>query len=210
MADWDMSEMLMMSRWWGSANLADNEEFWRDCSVYYHEKTVVLPLCHEPAQCDMVTRLIKCPPGVCGICCHYPRVAITQAEQKELESVSCRQVRIERGSNGETFLNISGGCQFLKKNACSIYEHRPRVCRAFPILNPREAVTFDGQLIKQMQMRLKCRPAMNAIRAVLSGACRNNNWLLLPDLSLVPAYNTGGRSAAASRDPAYVSLVAAP
>ena len=188
MADLDAHEMVMFAKWHGVTDLVHNESFWDDCLKTYIGKSVVLPYDDDPSERRKVSMLVHCPPGVCGQCCrYYDRIAITSGEYKTISSATGKRVNID--VEGEQFfLRIGDCCQFLKDNACTIYDIRPAVCRAFPILGPRETVSPDGTIFKQLQIRLQCPPSLSAIRTTLSQACSGGKLMILPDLSLIPTY----------------------
>jgi len=63
-------------------------------------------------------------------CCRgFPSVALTPKEYAELERLGA--VRLQFLLNGQHFLLIENGCEFLVENRCGIYSHRPSVCRRF-------------------------------------------------------------------------------
>ena len=192
MADLDIQEMKMFAKWYGTHDLVNNRDFWQDCMSAYLNKSVTLPVYDEPTEHEAVLKMVKCPPGECGSCCrHYEKIAISPEEYESLVHLKRGDVRIIRDENGHLFLDPRGGCQFLVNNICTVYEQRPGVCRSFPILSPREAVTPEGKSCRQIQMRLECPPALEAIRTVFSRACNGGKVMLLPDLSLIPAYEDG-------------------
>jgi Fe-S-cluster containining protein len=192
LADLDLQEMKMFAKWYGVPDLVHNDGFWRDCMSAYLYKSVILPVYDEPAEHEAVLNMVQCPPGACGSCCrHYEKIAMTQDEYIRLSSLNRGAVRTINDEKGQLYLDLHDGCQFLSNNICTVYAQRPGVCRSFPILSPRNAVTPDGQPCKQMQMRLECSAALEAIRKIFVQACNSGNVMLLPDLSLIPVYNNG-------------------
>lgn len=191
MADLDIQEMKMFAKWYSTPDLSNNQEFWRDCMSAYVDKSITLPMYDEPAEKEAILKLIKCPPGQCGACCRYDKVAITWEEYELLRRNTHNEVNILSDDKGNIFLDSSHGCQFLKNNICVIHSFRPSVCRSFPIIAPKDAITTDGAQVKQIQMRLKCPASLEAIRTVFSRACSTGKVMLLPDLSLIPAYEGG-------------------
>jgi hypothetical protein len=183
----------MMAKWYGRPDLIESEEFWQDCLSAFKDKTVPLPVRDEPAERARIRGLVNCPPGVCGTCCQYERVPITQDELRVLKSVCRTEVRSERDVDGKIFLTTRGECQFLQSKTCTIYGSRPQSCRAFPIASPADSVAAGSANPRQLLMKLACPPAMAAVRSVLTQACAGGKVLLLPDLSLIPSYQENRR-----------------
>jgi Fe-S-cluster containining protein len=191
LADLDMQEMKMFAKWHATANLADNAEFWQDCLAAYVDKAVTLPMYDQPAERESVLKLVRCPPGECGACCRYDRVALTRQERIALEAASRQTVNTSADEAGNMYMTTGGGCRFLKNNACTVYPQRPAVCAAFPVITARDAVTMDGTSLKQIRVKLKCPAALEVVKTIMTGVCAGGKVVLLPDLSLVPAYENG-------------------
>jgi Fe-S-cluster containining protein len=190
-ADLDLQEMKMFAKWYGTPDLFKLPEFWGDCMRAYMDKSVTLPMYDEPAEREAVLDLVKCPPGECGDCCRYDKVALTQEEYETLVARTDARLDLITDANGNLFIDSSGGCPFLKDNICSIYAFRPSVCRSFPIVTPKEAVDADGALLKQIQVRIKCPAALEAVKTIFTRVCSSGKLMLLPDLSLIPVYDGG-------------------
>ena len=63
-------------------------------------------------------------------CCRgFPSVELTAEEYAVLKGLGA--VRLEFTLNGHYYLLIEHGCEFLVGNRCSIYDHRPAICRRF-------------------------------------------------------------------------------
>jgi len=63
-------------------------------------------------------------------CCRgFPSVRLTAEEYCCLEQLGA--ARLQFLLNGEHYLIIEHGCEFLEDNRCGIYEQRPLVCRLF-------------------------------------------------------------------------------
>jgi Fe-S-cluster containining protein len=191
LADLDLQEMKMFAKWYGTTELVNNPEFWRDCMSAYLEKSVTLPIFDEPGEREALLKLVNCPPGACGDCCRYDKVAVTREEYNALLSNTRQPINVISDNEGNLFLDSSNGCQFLKNNTCVIYTFRPSVCRSFPIVTPKDAVDMDGKQLKQIQVRIKCPAALEAVRKIFTGVCSTGKLMLLPDLSLIPAYDGG-------------------
>lgn len=180
MAEMSFAEMDMTAKYYGDRNLLDNEFFWLDCLVNYRDRAVILPVADCPATRRMLHSLLKCTSGECGACCHYGRVDLSNDDIKRL---SPRKPNISVDEKG-CYLDCSQGCQFLKDGACSVYDDRPDICYEFPFQAPIDSVLPDGKQVKRAVYRLKCKPALDVIRAAFRYAMTSNS-LLLPDLNIV-------------------------
>ncbi len=68
--------------------------------------------------------------GCDAACCRgFPSVRLTYEEYAELERLGA--TRLYFLLNGDHFLLIENGCEFLTNNRCSIYNSRPDICRRF-------------------------------------------------------------------------------
>ena len=202
MADLDPQEMIMFAKWHGVVDLVHNEAFWDDCLATYIGKSITLPYDDTPEERLSVNATVDCPPGTCGQCCRYDdRVAITSEEYRAISSNTKSRLNIDT-EDGQLYLRLDGDCQFLKDNACTIYDFRPTVCRTFPVLSPRETISPDGTIFRQLQIRLQCPSALSAIKTLLSRACSSGKLMILPDLSIIPTHeNTGATLSHLQRRP---------
>jgi len=65
-----------------------------------------------------------------GVCCRsFPTVELTWPEYETLRSLGAQ--RLEFSPTGHCRLVIEFGCEFQVDGRCSIYQHRPSVCRRF-------------------------------------------------------------------------------
>jgi uncharacterized protein len=65
-----------------------------------------------------------------GACCRsFPNVALTWAEYEQLRALGA--ARLHFSLSGQHRLIIENGCEFFMQGRCSIYQHRPDVCRRF-------------------------------------------------------------------------------
>jgi Fe-S-cluster containining protein len=65
-----------------------------------------------------------------GVCCRsFPTVELSWPEYQTLRALGARC--LEFSLTGHHKLIIENGCEFLVQGRCSIYEHRPDVCRRF-------------------------------------------------------------------------------
>ena len=192
MADLDTQEMKMFAKWHGTLDLVNVASFWCDCMSAYRDKSVILPLIDTAIEREKVSQLIKCPPGECGECCrHHNTIAISHLEYISLQAVQKQQPNVSQSSNGQLYLCVQNGCQYLVRNVCSVYAVRPSVCKAFPIVAPKDATDVNGTAVKQLQIRLQCQAALDAVHAIFHEVCASGKLLVLPDLSLIPAYENG-------------------
>jgi len=83
----------------------------------------------------------KCP----AYCCTYPRIKVTDADIKRLakglgKPVAYVREKYTKHVDGERVLRhkqdeiFETSCKFLDSETrqCTVYEHRPRICRSFP------------------------------------------------------------------------------
>jgi Fe-S-cluster containining protein len=68
------------------------------------------------------------------------------------------------GRKKRTLRSHEGGCVFLDKNLCMIYEVRPKCCRDFPHSALRER-TLGGRMSSQFRRMSVCPIVFNAIEA---------------------------------------------
>jgi len=191
-AELDAQEMKMFAKWHGVCDLVNSDDFWMDCMSAYRDKSVTIPLYDTAVGREEMSRLVKCPPGECGVCCGYHEtIAISGLEYKALCAVARQRPNMQRDSNGQMYLRVKDGCQYLVDNACSVYAVRPAVCKAFPLVASKDSVDLNGAHVKQLQIRLQCQAALDALRDVFYMVCAEGKVLVLPDLSLVPAYENG-------------------
>lgn len=65
-----------------------------------------------------------------GVCCRsFAAVEITWDEYERLKALGAS--RLQLSLYGPHRLQIDYGCEFLAQGRCSIYEHRPDICRRF-------------------------------------------------------------------------------
>jgi Fe-S-cluster containining protein len=63
-------------------------------------------------------------------CCRgFPSVKLTPEEYGTLERLGA--TRLQFLLNGEHYLIIEHGCEFLENNRCGIFNQRPEICRLF-------------------------------------------------------------------------------
>ena len=190
-------EQSLFSKWYGDADIAQKPEYWEDVLDLYSKAgiDVPLPIGYNPQSVRMVLDTLKCPPGECGLCCHYGRIPVhlhdveriaenTDFSYKDLTKL----ITVKDGKN--FFEAGERGCPFLKDNKCSIYAFRPDGCYLFPIQSPVEA-SANGHKVQQMRMRIKCRPALGVARKIILKALGEGNRLLLPNLIIIDREDKG-------------------
>lgn len=193
MADLSQAEQILFSTFWGKDNLIDDEEFWLQVMMLLmpEDKMIALPLHFNLLTVRRVLDMLQCPVGKCGLCCHYPRVTMSDTDiDKILKNTDYTEddlAKVIQQDERGKFMNCSGegGCFFLKDNSCTIYKYRPDVCYLFPIQGGVDAM-IEGQAVQIMRIKLKCLAAIEVTRAILRESLAAGNLRLLPDLSLVP------------------------
>ncbi len=167
-------EARLYARWTGR-DFINLEEYWEDVFKSMIDMDVPLPYRYNPVTVRMIHEMLKCPPGKCGICCNYPQVPLAKHDIKRMEQAGIKLPEIKQKEDGTLYFDCSNGCPFLRNNTCTIYnKYRPDACWLFPV-QPKK----DSELLF---MRIKCKPAMDVIRKVITEAVKENNWLLLPNL----------------------------
>ena len=195
MSELTIAERELFAKYWGQEDLAHNEDFWADIRVRYmgSDKVITLPVSYNPLTVRRVLDMLKCPPGVCGLCCRYKTIHITSDDiltiientgytQEDMDGL------LKEDDKGKYLEGLPDGCPFLMDNACAIWEHRPSVCYLYPIQGGRTAFLGEEQ-ISQMIIKLKCPASIGIVEKVMQRAVTENpNMMLLPDLSLVNKY----------------------
>lgn len=69
------------------------------------------------------------PCGGCSACCHYAGIPVDMKRDKG----RLLHLLTERTRDGDLVLQqrADGACIHLGKQGCTVYEHRPAVCRSF-------------------------------------------------------------------------------
>jgi len=166
----------MYSKYYG-ADFLNTAEYWDDFLSVYKETIVPLPLMANERTLAEVHGMLDCPPGVCGECCRYGHTFVTPEDIKRLDC--------ELDLYPAEGIKSKGGCPFLINNACSVYSKRPEICRTFPIVIVG-ARALEGKQVEQINIRVKCKAAVEIIRQVIGKALRvNPRFMVLPDLTLI-------------------------
>jgi len=186
----DSGETKLFSRYWGREDLIDDEDFWRDVYDYYSQDIgdAPLPLTYNPNTVRMVLEMLDCRPGVCSKCCHYPNTQLNLNDIRRIVE-NTRYTQEDLGKlivtkENKLSLNCKNGCPFLKKHRCTIHEYRPDACFFFPISG--KAAMIGDEKVKQMQIRVICKPALAVARKIITEAISKGKSLLLPDLTIIP------------------------
>jgi len=95
---------------------------------------------------------MRCPDGCCECCRHGQVIMLLPNEIAAYPKSDRRRVRIKKIRIPALSLAKSGDCIYLDNSRCSIYERRPRVCRA---LDPGSWACNDiRQKASQKQARI--------------------------------------------------------
>ncbi len=188
----------MFARYYGLKNIELIDGFWSDIYKAYFNELVPLPLAVNVENFRLVSDAIYCPPGKCGECCKYKFIHVTNSDLERLsmcQTVDTMKVLNDRGGlikQGEE-TGIKGPCPFLNKdNVCTVHKFRPSICYTFPIQLGVEGKTEAGQITQQIHVRMRCKPALEAVKFVIIRALTHNKSLeLLPDLSIIRRETNG-------------------
>lgn len=192
MVDLDEGEARLFAKYWGDNDLVNNEEFWDDVFEYYSKepRNASMPIKYTPLTVRKVQGMLNCPPGECGKCCKtYGVVSVSPDDRHRItENTECTEeelLKILTIDEKGVYINSkeNGHCPFLENDACKIYDYRPDTCWLYPF-GFKEA-TLGGKLVQQMVIRIKCRPALDVARTLITQAMREDK-LLLPDLTIIP------------------------
>lgn len=187
----DEHKAKLFSKYWGRNDLAGNDEFWQDVYGYYSREldNAPLPMVFSPSTLRIVSEMLKCPPGKCGRCCDYDHIEIndydirritegTEHTEEDLKKL------IKTVDDKMTMNGHPDGCPFLEKNACTIYRFRPDACWMFPFSG--KSVQLGNEKVKQIHIRIKCKPALAVARKVITEVMSKGDKILLPDLTIIP------------------------
>jgi len=188
----DEGEVKLFAKYWGRNDLVEDEQFWEDVYQYYCREShdAPLPLMFNPYTVRMALEMLVCPPGECGKCCYYPNTQVSPNDIKRIvENTSYTEEDLEKlitvKDNKMAFdCGKPHGCPFLKRNKCTIHKFRPDACYMFPISG--KAAMQGNEKVKQMQIRIICKPAMAIARKIITEAVGKGKSLLLPDLTIIP------------------------
>jgi Fe-S-cluster containining protein len=159
----------------------NNDEFWQDCLEVYYNRNIGLPLLYNTLTITKLIKRLKCPSGECGECCKcYKVVPLSAYDIRRFQDNGIDTSKLITLQDGGVTIDAdkSGRCPYLKEdNSCSVYAFRPETCFIFPIQKGKEG--------EQLNVRLKCQPALDLIRKVITDAINEGGKLLLPDLTVI-------------------------
>ncbi len=73
--------------------------------------------------------------GYCGKCCLETRMPLTEEDISRIKSLGYPEWYFVQWENVPRLRNEKGKCVFLREDgSCSIYEHRPKGCRLYPLI----------------------------------------------------------------------------
>lgn len=69
------------------------------------------------------------PCGACSACCYYEGIPVDKKRDRQ----RLPHLRTEQNAAGELVLRqrADGACVHLGERGCTVYEHRPTICRSF-------------------------------------------------------------------------------
>ena len=188
----DEYEQRLFSKYYGRDDLVQNEEFWEDVSKYYSREIndAPLPMVFSPLTLRIVQGMLKCPPGLCGKCCYYNHIELNDYDIRRItENTDYTEEGLKKlitEVDDKMTINGTNGCPFLKDNRCTIYKFRPDACWMFPFSG--KSMMIGNERVKQMQIRVKCQPALTVARKVITEVMGKGDKILLPDLTIIPVY----------------------
>lgn len=187
----DEGEVQLFSKYYGRTDLVKDEEFWTDVYGYYSKeiRDAPLPMLFSPSTLRIVTDMLDCPPGLCGKCCYYNHIELNDYDIRRItENTSYTEEDLKKlivvKDNKMTLCGSPDGCPFLKDNACTIYKFRSDACYMFPFMG--KSVMLGNERVKQMQIRIKCQPALVVARKIITEVMGKGDKILLPDLTIIP------------------------
>ncbi len=164
----------------GQADLVQSEGFWQEVPAALQDRNVRLPVQYNPSNVRMLHGWLKCPPGKCGQCCHYPKVSLSPFDMRRLLEAGHDVKTVVKSDQDNLYLDASAGCPLLVDGICSVYEARPEVCFMFPI---QRVALADGTISGFVYIRVKCVQSVALIRRVLASYCHDTGAKLNPDLT---------------------------
>ncbi len=186
----NFKEMQLFSKYYGVKELEKNETFWDDAfKAYSPDCEVALPLAYNPLSVRLALENLNCTAGDCGACCSYPYIYIKKSDidrilASGLVGVGELDSLIKRDKDNALYFDGTKGCPMLENYSCRIYHVRPDVCYLFPLQSPQKTV-FAGKELKQTVVRIRCRPAFDMVRFIISNAVKETGGTLLPNLQII-------------------------
>lgn len=184
---------VLLSKYWGQNDLHLSEVFWTDAMVSYTgtDMLVTLPIEWNEDNKNRLLAMVECPSGKCGACCKYAMTHIRHEDVSRMIAGGVPDIakNVRDLDKERPYFESKDGCPYLVDNACSIYEHRPEICRIFPLQGPVVTLLPEGQSITGIGVRMKCVSAFNIVKAVIIEEAPKRDWWLVPDLTFLPRYH---------------------
>jgi Fe-S-cluster containining protein len=78
---------------------------------------------------------MRCIEIGCFECCKETEMQLSEEDVKRIEKLGYSRDEFSIEVDGVRVLkNVNGQCYFLKDGKCSIYDHRPKGCRFYPVI----------------------------------------------------------------------------
>lgn len=78
---------------------------------------------------------MRCIELRCFECCKETEMQLSEEDIRRLERLGYNRDEFSQEIDGVRVLkNVNGHCYFLKDGKCSIYKHRPKGCRFYPVI----------------------------------------------------------------------------
>lgn len=156
-------------------DLIDDDRFWTEAFERFKGCDMRLPVENNRWAVRVVLDEIDCRAEGCDHCCrHYKNVQVTQADIDRLQD-RCG-VNIHDGVNnlpgGGMRFDITGGCRFLARGGCSVYQYRPDGCYFIPLQFGHNYHPDGSEKDANLYIRIECKPAMRAVREIMRRALR--------------------------------------
>ncbi len=166
-------EARLYSKYYGM-DFIDDDKYWDDVLIYLKDVDIPMPMKYNPNTVRLVHDMLDCPPGNCGGCCNYQEVPLNRNDINRLISADVKLPEIHTKPDGSQYFSCLNGCPFLVDNTCSIYGHRPDACWIFPVQH--------SDMNDLLYIRVRCPASVRVIRAIITSAVKENDFLLLPNL----------------------------
>jgi len=88
----------------------------------------------EDIELDIEVRM-RCTEIACYECCKETEMQLSEEDIRRIELLGYSRNDFSIEIDGVRVLrNVNGHCYFLKDGRCSIYKHRPKGCRFYPVI----------------------------------------------------------------------------
>ncbi|AEA47380.1 YkgJ family cysteine cluster protein [Archaeoglobus veneficus] len=78
---------------------------------------------------------MRCAEIACHECCIETEMQLSEEDVRRIERLGYSRDEFSVEMDGVRVLrNVDGKCYFLKDGKCSIYKHRPKGCRFYPVI----------------------------------------------------------------------------